>query len=479
MLKNRNHIRRVICLTGLLAMIVVELSAQPAKMLPLPNKQQLAWQQAELGFVFHYDLHVFDSSEYSQPRNRITPIPDYNIFNPTQLNVEQWVLAAKDAGAKFAILTATHETGFALYQSDVNPYSLKAVKWRHGKADIVKDFVEACRKHGIKPGIYLGIRWNSFFGVHDFKVDGTGQMQKNRQAYYNKMVEGMVEEICTRYGPLFEIWFDGGASSPDKGAPNVLPIVKKYQPDCLFYHNEQLAEARWGGSESGTVGYPNWATFPYNYTGSGESAIPGISKDRYALLKHGDSLGKYWVPAMADAPLRGHAGRHEWFWEPGDEKHIYPLEDLMDMYYRSVGRNATLIVGLTPDPSGLLPAADVQRLKEWGEEIRSRFDSPLAATQGKGNVYTISLNRPAPINQVIIQEDIKQGERIRNYKVEALINNKWQEVCSGSSVGHKRIQMFTPVQTRKLRLTITKSIAEPQVLSFKVYNINDKSLANK
>lgn len=239
--------------------------------IPVPSARQLAWQQAELGFVFHYDLNVFDTSKYQQAYNRITPIPDYNIFNPQYLDVEQWIRAVKDAGGKFALLTATHETGFALFQSSVNPYCLKALQWREGKGDIVREFVDACRKYGIKPGIYLGIRWNAFFGVHDFKVEGKegSPFVKNRQLYYNKMVEGMVTEICTRYGPLFEIWFDGGASSPERGAPDVLPIVKKYQPNCLFYHNDQLAEARWGGSESGTVPYPCWSTFTYPSTGAG------------------------------------------------------------------------------------------------------------------------------------------------------------------------------------------------------------------
>ncbi len=267
-----------------------DVSAQISKRkIPVPNKAQLAWQQAEYGVIFHYDLHVFDSSKYSQTQNRITPIPEYNIFNPKELDVEQWVITAKESGAKFALLTATHETGFALFQSDVNPYSMKALKWKEGKGDIVKDFVEACRKHDIKPGIYLGIRWNSFLGVHNFVVDGEGEMQKARQKYYNAMVEGMVTEICTRYGPLFEIWFDGGADDPVNGAPDVLPIVKKYQPDCLFYHNNQLAEARWGGSESGKVGYPCWSTFPFPFTGSGESAPKEISKDQFYLLKHGET----------------------------------------------------------------------------------------------------------------------------------------------------------------------------------------------
>jgi len=220
-------------------------SAQGTDKIPLPNKAQLAWQQAELGVIFHYDLHVFDQEKYSQAHNRITPVPDYNIFNPEKLDTDQWIRAVKDMGGTFALLTATHETGFALYQSDVNPYCLKAVKWRDGKADIVRDFVNSCRKYGIKPGIYLGIRWNSFFGVHNFRVNGAGEFKENRQLYYNSLVEGMVKEICTNYGELFEIWFDGGAYNPEKGAPDVLPIVKKYQPKCLFYHNSQLAEARW------------------------------------------------------------------------------------------------------------------------------------------------------------------------------------------------------------------------------------------
>ncbi len=436
---------------------------------PLPNQKQLAWQNAEFGVIFHYDLHVFDSSKYSQSENRVTPIADYNIFNPAKLDVNQWVIAAKDAGAKFALLTVTHETGFALYQSDVNPYCMKALKWKNGKGDIVLDFVEACRRFGIKPGLYLGIRWNSFFGVHDFKVEGEGQMQENRQKYYNAMVEGMVKELCTRYGALFEIWFDGGASSPEKGAPDVLPIVKKYQPDCLFYHNDQLAEARWGGSESGTVGYPCWSTFPYPFTGSGESAIPGISKNGYALMKEGDVNGKYWVPAMADAPLRGYNGRHEWFWEPGDDAHIFPVKDLVDMYYQSVGRNATFILGLTPDNKGLVPTADANTLRAFGEEIKNRFDHPIAETNGNGFFFLIKLKKAQDINQVSIQEDISKGERIRKYKVEAFINGRWELLCKGSSIGNKRIQMFKKITTKKIRLTITESILQPQISSFKTY----------
>lgn len=444
-----------------------------AQHIPAPNERQLAWQQAEFGVVFHYDLHVFDTSKYNQASNRITPIADYNIFNPAQLNIEQWVKSAKEAGAKFALFTATHETGFAFYQSEVNPYCMKALKWKEGKGDLVKEFVDACRKYNIKPGIYLGIRWNSFLGVHDFKVYGTGEMQKRRQNYYNNMVEGMVKEICTNYGSLFEIWFDGGASSPVKGAPDVLPIVKKYQPDCLFYHNDQLAEARWGGSETGMVTYPCWSTFTYDHTGSGESAIPGISKNNYALLKEGDPNGKYWMPAMADAPLRSFNGRHEWFWEPGDDTNIFPLNNLVDMYYNSVGRNATLILGLTPDNRGLLPEADVQRLKEFGEEIKKRFDFPIASTSGNGTMIEIRLAKAGKINQFLLQEDISQGHRIKRFQIQAFVNGKWKTIINGSAVGNKFIQLLNePVVTKRIRFKADDICAEPVIKKFAVYYVD-------
>ncbi len=444
--------------------------------IPLPNKRQLAWQEAELGALISYDLHVFDGEKYNQQKNRIDPVTDYQIFNPQKLDTDQWIKAIKDAGFTFAILTASHETGFSFYQSDVNPYCMKALKFRDGKGDIVRDFVNSCNKYGIKPGIYLGIRWNSLLGIHDFKVDGKGEFSENRQKWYKSMVEGMVKEICTRYGEWFEIWFDGGADSPENGAPDVLPVVQQYQPNCLFYHNKQLAEARWGGSETGTVSYPCWATFPYFSTGAGESAHKDISANDFRLLKTGDPEGKYWMPAMSDAPLRGYNGRHEWFWEPGDEKNIFPLEHLMDMYYKSVGRNSTLIFGLTPDADGLLPDPDVERLKEFGYEVDRRFSNPLGSVSGNGNIHTIDLKQEKLINHIVIQEDIRNGERIRQYKVEGLVNGKWKLLCHGESVGHKRIEEFPQAECKKIRLTIEKSIAEPDIKVFAAFFIRETQL---
>ena len=460
--------------TRLFSLIFILISCQiqtngqeTGTVLPLPNAAQLAWQEAELGVIFHYDLHVFDDTLYNQAENRINPVLDYNIFSPEKLDTDQWIRAAKAMGAKFALITATHETGFALYQSDVNPYCLKAVKWQNGEGDIVRDFVNSCRKYGIQPGIYIGIRWNAFFGVHNFQVQGKGAFREYRQNYYNTMVEGMVTELCTRYGPLFEIWFDGGADHPERGAPDVLPIVKEYQPQCLFYHNAQLAEARWGGSESGTVPYPCWATFPF--PSADGVTYPEVHADNFFLLKHGDPGGAFWMPAMSDAPLRGYNGRHEWFWEPGDEQHLFPVANLVDMFYRSVGHNSTLILGLTPDPDGLLPQPDVKRLAEFGLAMAERFANPKATESGDGYELVIGLQGKESINQVVIQEDIREGERIRQFILEYFAGDTWHSFYEGSCIGHKHIATFDPVIASKFRIRVTKAIAEPKIKSFNLF----------
>ena len=433
--------------------------------IPVPKPHQLKWHEAEMGAVFHYDLHVFDGIRYGQGNNRINPIEDYNIFNPTALDTDQWIQAAKAAGCKFAILTATHETGFGLWQSDVNPYCLKAVKWRDGEGDIVRDFVNSCRKYGIQPGIYVGIRWNSLLGIHNFKAEGDNEFARNRQAWYKRYCEKMVTELCTRYGDLFMIWFDGGADNPRGDGPNVEPIVNKYQPNCLFFHNVDRADVRWGGTETGTVSYPCWSTFPYPFSHSNATD----TNEHYELLKHGDKNGQYWLPAMADAPLRGANGRHEWFWEPDDENNVYSLDVLMDMYEKSVGRNATLMLGLTPDPTGLLPAGDVNRLKEMGDEINRRFSTPLAQTSGTKKTQVLKLGKKQSVNYYMIQENIKKGERIRQYKIEAKINGKWETVCQGESVGHKRIEKLNSIETDMVRLTVLESIEQPDIINFSVY----------
>ena len=448
---------------------ICHVSAENKSNIPLPTQAQIDWQNAELTTVFHYDLHVFDNKQYNQPKNHITPIEDYNIFNPQQLDTDQWIRSAKAMGAKIAILTATHETGFALYQSDVNPYCMKALKWKDGKGDIVRDFVNSCRKYGIEPGIYIGIRWNSFLGVTSFMMpkDGT-EFQKNRQKFYNRMCEGMTRELMSRYGDLAIVWYDGGGHGPELGGPDILPIVTKYQKNIVFYHNSQRADIRWGGSEEGMVNYPCWATFPYVNLLSYE--YPRISENNFELLKTGDTEGKYYCPAMSDAPLRGFKGRHEWFWEPNDEDHVFPLENLMKMYMGSVGRNSTLILGITPDNRGLIPEVDAKRMKEFGDEINRRFAKPVASTSGDKKRIILQLPKETTINAITLCEDISKGERVRSYVVEGKINGKWIPLTSGSCIGHKHIEEITPIKVSALRLNIDKTVDSPQISDFSVYH---------
>lgn len=459
---------RLLLLLFTLVLSVNGQTKKPEPVVPLPSAAQLNWQQAELVAVFHYDLHVFDGAKYNQAYNRVTPIADINIFNPEQLDTDQWIRSVKDAGAKIAILTAAHETGFALYPSDVNPYCMKVLKWRDGKGDLVRDFVNSCRKYGIRPGLYIGIRWNSFLGVYDFRMpeDGT-KFQENRQAFYNKMCEGMTEELMSRYGDLAIVWYDGGGHGPELGGADILPIVEKYQKNIIFYHNSQRADIRWGGSESGTVPYPCWGTFTFPYSHSKNTEV--IFKDDFSLLKTGDPDGQYYMPAMSDAPLRGYNGRHEWFWEPDDEAHIFPLENLMNMYCKSVGHNSTLILGVTPNARGLLPDADVARLKEFGTAIRTRFGHPLAETQGTGKQFELKLPAPAEIHDLVIQEDIRQGERIGKYRIEGKVKGEWRHLTEGTCIGHKRIEPLQPVTVSALRLHLEASVGTPAIVSFAVY----------
>lgn len=464
------NVRKLSCIALLLTVsLLSSASVKDTACIPVPAERQLKWHEAELGVVFHYDLHVFDGQAYGQGSNRITPVEDYNIFAPEHLDTDQWIRAAKAAGARFAILTATHETGFGLWQSDVNPYCLKAVRWRDGKGDIVADFVASCRKYGLQPGLYVGIRWNSLLGIHNFAAEGDGDFARNRQEWYRRYCERMVEELCSRYGDLFMIWFDGGADDPRGMGPDVEPIVDSLQPDCLFYHNVDRADLRWGGSETGTVGYPCWSTFPYPYSHNrnNESA-----SEHNRLLAHGDPDGQYWVPAMADTPLRGAVGRHEWFWEPGDEDAVYSLDALMSMYEKSVGRNATLIVGLTPDPDGLLPEGDVRRLEEWGAEIEHRYGSPVAGTSGYGDTLLVEGSAPEPIGRCVISEDIRAGERIRKFRIEARMQDgMWKTVYSGTSVGHKHIAVFdNPVEATAFRLVVDGRRATPRIAEFSIFH---------
>jgi alpha-L-fucosidase len=304
-------------------------------------------------------------------------------------------------------------------------------------------------------------------------VNGNNAFAENRQKHYNRMIENITKEIFSNYGDWAMVWFDGGAHGPDQGGPDVLSVFEKYQPNCLFYHNLQRADMRWGGSESGMVPYPCWGTFPYVSTGAGETAKKEIADNNFQLLKTGDPNGKYYMHAMSDAPLRGNGG-HDWFWEPNREHLIFSLDKLVEMYYNSVGHNTSLILGVTPGPDGLMPEPDVKRLKEFGDEIKRRFSNPIASASGAGEKITLKLTKIQKVNQVVLMEDISKGERVREFVLEGKTKTGWQLIFKGSCIGHKFIHRFAEMVVSAVRLSVTESKGEPDIMNFSLFDFHDK-----
>ncbi len=436
------------------------LAAQPAVELARPLPRQCVWQDCEVGAIFHFDMPLFAPGGRTQ-KNSIHETWDPAIYNPTKLDTDQWIAAAKAMGARYAVFTATHFNGFMQWQSDVYPYGVKQAAWRGGRGDLVRDFVDSCRRADVKPGLYMSCFRNAYWKVDRYRVNyGKGGPDQVRFA---RTCEKMFTELCMRYGDLIQIWFDAGNLSPDEGGPNLLPIADQYQPNMVFYHSPQRREHRWIGNEQGHAGYPCWATLPDLETA--ERGHKGKLRNWRQMLEHGDPNGKLWSPGMVDTTLRN----HHWFWYANTEQKIEPVERLVKFYYESVGRNCNLVLGLTPDPTGLLPEPDFRRCAEFGTEIRRRFAHPVAETAGNGPVITLPLPAPRMVQHVIIMEDITQGERVRKYLVESTMDGQtWHSICDGISIGHKRIQRFDPTRVAQLRLRLVESVGEPKIRRFAV-----------
>jgi len=262
----------------------------------------------------------------------------------------------------------------------------------------------------------------------------------------------MMEELWSRYGELFEVWFDGGAIPVDQGGPDLVPILEKHQPNAIVFQGPPGTPnmIRWVGNERGVAPYPCWSTIDH---GTSEA---GTKEEHFA----GHPNGRLWIPGECDVPIRN----HEWFWQAGDEHKVYALDALMEMYYCSVGRSCNMLLNANPGPDGLVPEADMKRYREFGVELRRRFGCVVASTPGSGRMIDLEFMGPQKLNHVVIMEDISRGERILEYVVEHLAaDGSWQALCSGECVGHKRIQKCDTVETMAIRLRTTRAKATPHV----------------
>ncbi len=431
--------------------------------LPVPTPAQLRWQECEIGALFHLDMPVVAGDH--TPNNATRKTFDPKRYDPHKLDTDQWIDVAKSAGARYAIFTATHFNGFMQWQSDLYPYGVKQASWRNGKGDVVGGFVRSCRKAGILPGIYISCHRNACQKLWDYYVNwgkGKGTVEQER---YNRIAEKQVEELCSRYGPLVQIWFDAGVKTPAEGGPDVLPVFNKHQPGSVFYHNSDRSDHRWIGNEAGHAGDPCWATMP----GGRGNPVSHNSRTWKRCLHSGDPNGTVWSPGMVDIVLRGR-GAHDWFWRPGKEHTQYTVEQLMKMYDTSVGRNCNYIIGVVVNNEGLVPAPDVARMAEFGKALRERFSKPAGNTSGRGASVVLELKKPQRISQAIIGEDIARGERVRKYVLEGLTGpNQWTRLAEGRSIGNKRIERFKPVEAAKLRLQMTAAHAEPLIRHFSAW----------
>ncbi len=424
-----------------------------------PTGIQQKWAEAEIGVLIHFDMPVF-VPEYNW-RNWGTH-PDPSVFNPTELNTDQWLETAQKLGAKYAVLVAKHCSGFSLWPTEAHDYSIKYSPWKNGQGDIVRDFIESCKKYGIKPGIYASTTANGY--LH---VDNPGLVKEGSpvtQEEYNRIVDKQLTELWSNYGDLFEIWFDGGVLSKERGGANVSALVQQLQPDAIAfqgpYGHPNLV--RWVGNEEGVAPYPCWATTDSVTNADGTLVIDGL---------HGDPYAPFWCPGEADFTLRwNNSFQGGWFWHAGEDHKMFTLDELMRKYTTSVGRNTNMLLGIVIDDRGLVPDADVARIEELGKEIRKMFDEPLKRISGSGYEFVVKLDAPVFVDRVVIQEDIELGERILSYRLQGLTTDKkWIDISTGSCIGHKRIEKFEPIYTDQIKLIITEAKAEPKIRDFSIY----------
>lgn len=451
--------------------------------LVLPSTTQEEWADAEIGVIIHYDIQAFEP-DYSI-RRQWGYTPDPGVFNPTELNTDQWIETAKSAGAKYAVLVAKHCSGFSLWPTKAHDYSVKSSPWKNGKGDIVDDFIKSCAKFNIKPGIYASASCNGYMRADNpgkvltndpkflKKYNSSLHMQSGNesiwagpkeQLHYNKVVETQLMELWKNYGKLFEIWFDGGVLPPEQGGPDLVPIMHRLQPAAVVFGGPDNwpSLVRFIGNERADTPDPFWSTTDNLNAHDGTRELSGLG---------GCPGGSTWAPGEADMPNRG---QHNalWFWREGEDTQLHSVEHLTECYLSSVGRNTNLLLGMVIDNRGLVPEADQKQFREFGKRIQDIFSKRLDSITGVGNSYLLELSEGQSVNMIMLQEDIAQGERVRKYVVEAKSQDSWLEVCRGTCIGHKRIERLNSINATKLRLRILESAANPQIREFSAWNIS-------
>jgi alpha-L-fucosidase len=406
-----------------------------------PSNVQLQWQNMEELMFVHFGPATWQNHEYDDLSTPLSKI------NPKKLNTDQWATVAKSFGAKMIIFVAKHTGGFCWWQTNTTAYSVKNIPWKNGKGDVMSDLEKSCKKYGLKLGVYLSPE-DRYLNV------GMGGVARNPkfQAKYEKIYKEQLTELLTRYGEISEVWVDGSLVF------DIHDLLKKYAAKAVILQSS-AATIRWVGNELGIAPYPIW------------NAVNKIdARSGNATADHGTPFGDVWLPVETDVSIR----KPFWFWSTTNANQVLTLNQLLQIYYCSVGRGTNLLISTCPDTTGLIPHKDAAVLAALGGKIKSRFLKPVAFTQGVGKVITLLLPSKQWIDNMILMEDIRYGQRILSFKLEGLTSCGWKEIFTGTSIGHKLIVQFPAFQTTKVRLLITKSLDTPRLKKMEAFYTKTK-----
>ena len=414
-----------------------------AQTTPRPTARQLSWQKLETTAFLHFTVNTFTDKEWGDG----TESP--SIFNPTKLDARQWVKALKDGGFKIAIITAKHHDGFCLWPSKFTGHSVKNSPWKNGKGDVVKEVADACKEYGLKFGFYLSPwdRHEPSYGTAD----------------YNNHYKNQLKELLTNYGEVAEVWFDGAkgenAKAMEYDFKGYWKMVRDLQPKAIMF-SDAGPDVRWVGNEAGNAGETCWSTIDT------AGLAPGKADPKY--LNIGDENGKNWIPAETDVSIRP-----GWFWHAKENDKVRSPQNLVNLYYQSVGRNSLLLLNIPPNNEGLFEATDIKAIKEFRSILNETFAKNLASIKAekrltdnklstfvplKTNVpLVVSFGKKVSFDRVMLQENIASGQKIKSGLVEYWDGNAWEKLSDFTTVGYKRLIRSKQVETAKVRITITET----------------------
>ena len=415
----------------------------------IPTPQQLSWQQMELTAFLHFGINTFTGREWGDGKEEPA------LFNPSELNAEQWVRTLKEAGFKMVLLTAKHHDGFCLWPTATTKHSVASSPWKNGQGDVVRELRKACDKYDMKFGVYLS-PW-------DRNAECYGDSPR-----YNDFFIRQLTELLTNYGEVHEVWFDGANGEGPNGKKQVYDweafykTIQRLQPKAVMAIMGD--DVRWVGNEKGLGRETEWSATvltPGIYARSEENnkrlGVFSKAKDLGSRSMLAEATELFWYPSEVDVSIRP-----GWFYHAEEDTKVKSLKHLSDIYFQSVGYNSVLLLNIPPDRRGLIHEADVKRLKDFAA-YRKRVFADNRVVKGRkewnavsGSEKIYSLKPESEINVVMLQEDIAKGQRVESFAVEVLTEQGWQEVGQGTTVGYKRLLRFPAVKASQLKVKINE-----------------------